>query len=98
MLGSNFQNARTPAIPTSRSRSVTAGIFLPTVNRADVDPSGIYCAPRNYSRIGKHLDLEFVDRYVARHSFVIVSPSANAGALRDCALRYRGKSAITERS
>lgn len=76
---------RTPAIPTSRSRNVTAGIFLsPTVNRTDVDPLGIYCAPPNYSRIGKHLDLEFVDRYAARHSFVIVSPSV----LREIALRY----------
>lgn len=36
------------------------------------DPSGIYCAPRNYSGIGKHLDLEFADRYLAplfRHCF-----------------------------
>lgn len=38
----------------------------------DPDPSGIYCVPRNYSGIGKHLDLEFVDRYLAplfRHCF-----------------------------
>lgn len=79
---------RTPAIPTSRSRNVTTGIFLPTVNRADVDPSGIYCAPRNYSRVGKHLDSEFVDRYVARHSFVIVS---RVWARYETALRYRQK-------
>jgi len=52
----------------SRSRNVTAGIFLPAV----LDPAGIYRVPRNYSGIGQHLDLEFVDRYSAplfRHCF-----------------------------
>jgi hypothetical protein len=58
----------TTDVSMSRSRSVTAGIFLPAV----LDPPGIYRVARNYSGIGQRLHLEFVDRYSAplfRHCF-----------------------------